>query len=108
MRRQQVERPVDRLRSRGADPLDDLLERAGPVEQREQSRKQGAHGAAFEDDDRPAMLEQEPVAVLDEAVPRRKPGQKRHRPAQSDPRPPQLQLLQQHTANIANAPAVRP
>ena len=33
--------------------------------------KQGPHGAALEDDDRPAMLEQEPVAVLDEAVPRR-------------------------------------
>ncbi len=38
--------------------------------------KQSAHRAALEDDDRPAVLEQEPVAVLDEAVPRRKPGQK--------------------------------
>ena len=106
--RQQVERLANRLGRRCADLRDDLLEGARPVEQRKQRGKQGAHCAAFEDDDRPAVLEQQPVAVLDEAVPRREPGQKRHRRAQSDPRPPQLQLLQQHTASIANAPAVRP
>ena len=109
---EEAERQLDRRPRRLPDPRDDLVDRSSAVEQRQERRQQEPYRPAFEDDDRASVFEQEPVAVLDEAVPGSQQGPDRSVLAQSSPplptRAPQQQLLLQQTISIANEELLRP
>jgi ABC-type glycerol-3-phosphate transport system substrate-binding protein len=69
---QERQRLLHRLLDRRADELDHLCDGSGSVEERQQPRQQPAHRRAFERDHAAAVLEDESLPLLDDAVPRRK------------------------------------
>ena len=68
-----------------AEPLRKLLDRPAAVEEWKQNRQQHPGRSPLEDDDGPAVLEQEPFAVPEQAVPRREERPPWKRFAQSSP-----------------------
>jgi hypothetical protein len=72
IRSEQFEGAVDRRPNRLAELGREIVRCPCPVEQRQEPREERPDSTAFEDDGRPAVLQHEPVAVADEAIPRRK------------------------------------
>ena len=79
LRSERLEREIDRRTGRDAQLLDELLTGPRPVQQRKQRGQERFHRRALEDDDRLPVLEQQPLVVLDEPVPRRQERESRDR-----------------------------
>jgi len=71
---EQLERLIDRRSDRLADVRDDLVDRARPVEQRDEDGQQLRRGRALEGDDVVAVLEEQPLAAPHDPVPGRDQG----------------------------------
>ena len=106
MLRQELHRRLDRGPRGPPEPSREVVDAAGAVEQRQERRQERLHGGTLEDDDRLRVLEQEPLAVADDAVPGREQGQcgdcshSRQHPSE--------QQQQQQSTTIANSAEERP
>jgi hypothetical protein len=72
--RQRRDRTFHRGTRRRPEPLDELVDRARAVEKREKRREERRNRRAFEHHDHLPVLEQESLAVPDEAIPGSKEG----------------------------------